>query len=519
MKNLQTYDNSRFGPLLGVSDEGSAAKTIADAAHKSAKARALGEADEMCVGVIIDGERMGSAGEVPIGPDEYRQILPVVKGRTFCSTNVGVRVNTRFLQPLPEFVVADAKADEAAWIESVFAKFHPFIDTPDGEPRPLTVRLVVSGPECSAALRHLVPKLYEGRKSGLLGPSDLHRLSLLCLFSPEMTPEKQAWEIRQLLKLAEELDVPEVAIDGKLREAARRRMSIQGLLNVLDPDVARTLLGEAKSLGVKLAYHYELDPESAARTIWTGLDSARQCGLTAAKFGLFPLTYAQQEHVVAQIMCWMADWTAIPAFYVDTAIVTDDDVFEPDRCVESARMWMTMVRGFGARVVLVDCPDRIEPHRLLRSGGGPEDPGILELDQVETLQRHADELGLKVLWSGGIKPDQAFALARLGVAGIFTTGSTARLVPVAGALVGDKQLPAGKEPTDVGVRRIHALVQAGFLCRVLDDAAITASIEERAGKVYGNTKGDELRKAIDALDEVLVNAWTTHWASSLAVSR
>jgi len=93
-KVLEAYDNKRFGPILGVSDEGSAAKTIAKAAYKSAKAIAMGDdADGMCVGMIIDGERMGSAGEIPIGPDEYAQVEPAANGWTFCTTNVGVRVS------------------------------------------------------------------------------------------------------------------------------------------------------------------------------------------------------------------------------------------------------------------------------------------------------------------------------------------------------------------------------------------------------------------------------------------
>src|SRR5207244_9357638 len=120
---LEQYDSRRFGPLLGVSDEGSAAGTILEAAYHCAKASATKTADELVVGMIFDGERMGSAGEVPIGPDEYRQFMPVVKGpvwHIFGSTNVGTRVNTRLHQPLPEFAVADAAKDEGAWLKRIF---------------------------------------------------------------------------------------------------------------------------------------------------------------------------------------------------------------------------------------------------------------------------------------------------------------------------------------------------------------------------------------------------------------
>ena len=140
-KPLEQYDHRRFGPILGVSDEGSAAEAIVQAAYASAKAQAHGDADDMCVGMIIDGERMGSAGEVPIGPDEYNLVLPTAEGRTFATTNVGVRVNTRFYQPLPQFRLVDAATDERAWVDAVLARFKPFIHTPDGKPRPMTVRI------------------------------------------------------------------------------------------------------------------------------------------------------------------------------------------------------------------------------------------------------------------------------------------------------------------------------------------------------------------------------------------
>jgi hypothetical protein len=503
-KTIEDYDSERFGPMLGVSDEGSAAPTIARAAHASAKAKALGNADESCVGVIIDGERMGSAGELPIGPDEYAQVLPAATGSTFCSTNVGVRVNTRIYQPLPEFRVADAGANEQAWLDSIFAKFEPFIHTPDEEPRPMTVRLLTESRACHDALRKLVPKLEQGRKSGRLGSPEVHHLTFLIRFEDEITSTEEIAEIRQLMQLASELNVPEVAVDGKLVEAARRRISIQGLLNVLAPGTARSLLGEAKKLGVRVTYHYEHDRESAARTIWTGLSSARHEGLTAAKYGLFPLTFEQQQHVVEQVQRWTRGWTAIPAFYVDTALVTEDDVFESDRCMEACKMWMSMVAAREAKVVLIDCPDRVDPHRLLQ---------ILSPEEVGTLVEHADELGLKALWSGGIQPDQAYALAKRGVAGIFTTGSTARRVAVHGALTGDKQLAAQAQPTELGVRRIHALVQGGFLFSRLEDPQITQEIEARSAPLVDKaTRGRELAAALQSFDETLMRGWKKHWS-------
>lgn len=513
-KALEEYDHARFGPVLGISDEGTAAHNIVEAAYKSAKAQALGRPGPMTVGVIIDGERMGSAGEVPIGPPEYAQVLPEATGSTFCTTNVGVRVNTRLHQPLPEFRVADAEADESKWLKAIFDKFNPFIHTPDGEPRPLTVRLRVESDGSHEALRDLVPKLEAGRGEGKLGSPELHRLSFLIVFTDPITTPERIEKVRGLMALAGELGVPEVAIDGDLLEAARRRISIQGVLNVLEPSTARELLAYAAELGVLLVYHYEVDPETAARTVWTGLNSAYRNGLTAAKYGLFPLDLEQQEYVVQHIQRWMAEWTPIPAFYVDTALVTDGDVYESDRVVDAARMWIDMVTANGAKVALVDAPDRIDPHRLLKTGG-PNDRGVISMDDLATLLAHAREKGLRVLWSGGISAGEAYQLGKLGVFGFFTTGSTARVVPVGHTLSRDAMLASEKQPTELGVRRIHALAGAGYLHTQLADrdADLCAEIDARAGALIASgNESEACTAALEALDETLIRGWELHWS-------
>ena len=513
-KALEQYDHARFGPVLGVSDEGSAARHVVEAAYKSAKARAIGRPGPMSVGVIIDGERMGSAGEVPIGPPEYDKVLAQAVGNTFCTTNVGVRVNTRLHQPLPELRVADAEADEQAWLDAIFERFKPFVHTPDGKPRPLTVRLRTESEQCREALRRLVPKLEAGRAEGKLASEDLHRLSFLIVFTDPITTPERIDDVGGLMSLAAELGVPEVAIDGDLLDAARRRLSIQGLLNVLEPETARRLLAEAEQLGVRLVYHFEVDPETAARTVWTGLDSAYRNGLTAAKYGLFPLDLEDMEYVVRHIQRWMADWTPIPAFYVDTALVTDGDIYEPDRCVEAARTWMDMVSANGGKVVLVDAPDRIDPHRLLKKGG-PNDKGVLSMDDLATLLEHSRKVGLRVLWSGGVSAEEAYELGKLEVFGFFTTGSTARVIPVGHTLERDAMLASEKEPTELGVRRIHGLAGAGFLHSRLagHDAELAGEIDSRARDLIGaGTEGEACEAALGALDETLGQAWKLHWA-------
>jgi hypothetical protein len=513
-KALEKYNHRRFGPVLGVSDEGSAAQTIAEAGYASAKAWAVEEPDANVVGLIFDGERMGSAGEVPIGPDEYGKFLPAIEQSIFCSTNVGVRVNTRLYQPLPEYRVAAAKSDEGAWLESIFAKFKPFIHTPDGVPRPLTVRLVIESANCKKAVRKLVPKLEEGRAAGRLGSSDIHRLSLLSSFDHEINAA-DVTEIKSVVKLASELGVPEVAINGVLVEGARRRISIQGLLNILDVNTAKALLAYAKEQRVALVYHFDIDPETAARTVWTGLNSAMHSGLTAGKYGLLPLRLPEQEYVVRTVQRWMTDWTPVPAFYVDTALVTDDDVYGPDRVVDACKVWMSMVARNGASVVLIDAPDRIAPRKLLkRDANDPKDPGVLTLADIAVLVAHANQLGLKALWSGGISAPQAFELGKLQVFGFFTTGSTARVVAVEDTLASDKQLAAESEPTALGVRRIHGLAQAGYLISVLSESNrdLRVEIETRAAELLkGDVEGEVTAAALGPLNSAMVRGWKAYW--------
>jgi hypothetical protein len=149
---MADYDSTLLGPILAVSDEGSAGSAIIDAAYGSAKAAALPSLDPLTLGVLLDGERMTSAGEVPIGPDEYAALLAVARGRVLCTTNVGVRVNTRLARLLPEFAASGFLGDAGRY-EEVFKTFLPFMRTPDNRPRPLTIRLVIGPEEGTHAIR------------------------------------------------------------------------------------------------------------------------------------------------------------------------------------------------------------------------------------------------------------------------------------------------------------------------------------------------------------------------------
>src|SRR5690242_16144730 len=149
---LADYDSDQYGPLFAVSDEGSAGPAVLRGALSSAKA-AAGASSPFRLGVILDGERMTSAGEVPIGPPEYGALSAAAAGQLLLTTNVGTRINVRLTGQLPEF---PALAESA---ESVIKVFQQFLDTPDHRPRPLTIRLQVDpGTDCTR-LAALVGKL------------------------------------------------------------------------------------------------------------------------------------------------------------------------------------------------------------------------------------------------------------------------------------------------------------------------------------------------------------------------
>ena len=460
--SLATYDSEHFGPLFAVSDEGSAGETIVNAAYASAKAKALWPIEPVSLGVALDGERMTSAGEVPIGPPEYEDLSAAAAGRLLLTTNVGVRVNARLTQQLPEFTVTEKSANDAQWLDNVFAAFEPFVHTPDGQPRPLTVRLSVDPKAPIKSLKGVVTKLEAGRKEGKIGPAEIHQFSVLLAFEDRITDD-EIGVIERVMKLAVDGGIRELAIDGDLREAARRRLGIQSLLNILNPEHLHRLLILSRQLGVRLTHRYHLDVETAARTIWTGLHTARTNGFSAGKYGLMPMTLEEQSAVIEKITGWTPDWTAIPAFYVDTPLLTVEDVYDDTRCKDAAKLWLKTARGAGAKIVLFDSPDRVNPRRLIRQPNVANDIGVLSLADIEEILGYAKELGISILWSGGITSRQAFELAKRKVFGIFSTSSTAAKIAVTAAFEDDPRLATENEPTDFGVRRIHAIIQGGFL--------------------------------------------------------
>ncbi len=524
LRPLEHYDAERFGPILGVSDVGTGVAEIVRAADASAKSTAADTSAPDVVGVIVDGERMTSGGEAPIGPDQYAAIIAASAGRVYNTTNVSIRVSARNDLPFPEVEVAGKQSKGVDAIAAEVTRlFSPFVQTPDGKPRPLLVRLVVpAGADASAldTVRQVVAAIDTARRDHKLGPADVHRVGLLVMYDDRIDSADFDF-IKQLITLAKDLHLPQVAVDGALVPAARARMGVQGVLNVLPPDEANQLLGYAAHCGVELAPRYTYDEMSSAVGVWAEMCAAQHYGFAGAKYGLTPLTFAEQTNVVEAVQNWVTGLTAIPAFYADTPFVSDTEIILSDAAANALRIWLDMVAAHRTRVVLVDCPDRMlpridpeapmSPRRLLHSS--QTDPsGVFTVTQIAELHSYAKQLGIRILWSGGIPAQGAFDLGRQQVFGIFSTSSTAHLVAVGGVLASDPQLPAEDEPTFEGVRRIHALLQAGFLCAVLNDSTLVDTIHAAAQSVIATPPADNtLPDLLAVLDTALTTGWTTHW--------
>jgi len=508
--SLASYRSDIYGPLFAVSDEGRAGQIIVKAAYSSAKARALWPLHPVDLGVALDGERMTSAGEVPIGPEEYAELNASAAGRLVCTTNVGVRVNSRLNQRLPEFPVTASSATDRKWTDAILASFAPFLHTPDGHPRPLTVRLSITPDTEASVLAAAVEALNKERSAGRIGAAEVHTLSALLVFNELISAEEDMRCIEKAIEASAHAGLRELAIDGEVREASRRRLGIQSLLNVLELEALQRLLTFAERSGVHLTYRYQLDVDSAARTIWTGLHTAQMNGFSAGKYGMVPMTLEEQARTVEAITRWTRGWTAVPAFYVDTPLLTAREVYGDSRCEEAAMVWLKMARGGGAQIVLFDSPDRVNPRHLVRQPNVANDTGVLTVEAIDRISKYAMELGVSVLWSGGISSHQAFELAKRRVFGIFSTSSTATKVAVTAEFERDPRLAAENEPTEFGVRRIHAVIQAGFLASALNerDPELAKKIETKTGQLL-NAEQDAVRSTAELalLDDELIHGW------------
>ncbi len=519
--SLKDYDHARYGPFLGVSDEGSAARQIREAAFESPKVRALPRTaprTPLVVGVAVDAERLGGIGEVAVGPDEYADVWLESVDRVLITTNIGTRVNTRVYRREPLVVLRSDRPEaiEAAKRE-IAAAFKPFIETPDGRPRPLTVFVDIpryarmTTPGKRAALRKLVKHVSSGAAAGRGGKAAPPGQALGLAAWVKLGPPGKA-EAIAAIGLAASAGMNAVAIEGVKRRDADRAVSLAGLLDYFPPGLVGPILRAAAKKGVRVRTANLPDTDTIARSTWVGLTTARSCGASLGKYGCFPLTRLETDHVVQQIQGWLPDWSAAPVFFVDQGLLREDRVDVGRDLSRGLEAWLETVAAHGVRVVLIDTIDKATGRRLLKKSSR-DDGGFLGPNQVEAAENRARALGIKVLWAGGLGLRDAYRMGRLGVFGIYVTSAAATTIAAGGSYRRAPSLAGVKEPSKAAVLRTKILLEAGFLSAQLAGET-AARIERLAQQVLaahdaGNADGVATRGA--RLASACAAGWRAHW--------
>jgi hypothetical protein len=469
--SLKDYDDERYGPFLGVSDEGSAAAAIRDAALESPKVRALPRAvapTPLVVGVAVDAERLGGIGEVAVGPEEYADIWLDCVDRVLITTNIGTRVNVRVYKREPLVLLeSDGKRAVDAAKREIAAAFKPFVETPDGRPRPLTVFVDIpryarmTTRKKQAALRKLVRFVRSGEAAGRRGkgapPGQALGLAAWVKLGPPGMQEALA-----AIDLAARVGIEVVVVEGLKRRDADRAVSLAGLLDYFPPGLVGPILRAAAKKKVRVRTANLPDTDTIARNVWVGLTTARSHGANLGKYGCFPLTRLETDHVVQQVQAWLPDWSAAPVFFVDQGLLREGHVDVGRDLARGLRSWLETVAAHGVRVVLIDTIDKATGKRLLKSSA-KDGRGFLTLGQVRDAEALARRLGIRLLWAGGLGLREAYELAKLGVFGVYVTSAAATTIAVGRSYARDPSLAGVKEPSKEAVLRTKILLEAGFL--------------------------------------------------------
>jgi hypothetical protein len=518
-RSLKDYDHKRYGPFLGVSDEGSAARQILEAALESPKARALPAArrrDPLALGLALDAERLGGIGEIAVGPDEYADVWLGCVDRIPVTTNIGTRVNVRVYRREPRVVVRSAHRDAVERAKKEIASaFRPFVETPDKTPRPLTVfvdipryaRMVPR--QKRNVLRTLAAFVASGDAAGRRRAPKGHSLGLAVWAGRGLAGRDQAMAA---IDLASSAGLKVVVIDGVKRKAADAAISLAGLLDYFAPGIVGPLLRRAAEKGVRLRAANLPDPDTIARSIWVGLTTARSMGVSLGKYGCFPLTLSEVDRVVAQIQHWLPDWSAAPVFFVDQGLLREGGVDVERDLPRGLEVWLDAVAAHGVRVVLIDTIDKATGRRLLKARTDDK-TGYLGPRQIARVEAFARSRQVRVLWAGGLGPRDAFEMGKLGVFGIYVTSAAATTIPVKGIYVPDPALAGVKEPTKEGVLRAKILLEAGFLSTALRDEN-AATVERAAQDLLAALERKEAKPivvATDTLAAACVKGWRAHW--------
>jgi hypothetical protein len=513
--SLKDYDHHRYGPFLGVSDEGSAVEHIREAALGSPKMKVLGDGEPIIVGVSHDAERLAAVGEVSVGPEEYRKIRLGAIGRILTSTNIGTRLNLRYYRKRPLIETNPGKTEVIVRRITQQAEhiFSPFLHTPDNVPRPLTVFVCFKIFQSYKKRLEILKAILEEFNKGSFCNPKVHKLGI---FINVQSGKQGVKTTKEAIDLASESGLAEVAIEGVVRKQAADKISMPDLLNFFNAEQTTELMTYAIKQRVKLSPRNLVDADTVARNVWRGLQSARNMGLELGKYGLFPLTLPQCDVIMETVQKWFSSWTAAPAFYIDFPAVDSSIVYTEATITDGLRKWLQMVAKHAIHVVLIDTADKDKGRRILKNN--PTDKvGILTYDQIAAINGYATKLGIKVLWAGGLTIPQAYQMGKLGVFGIYVTTAASAAVAVTGIYANDRMLASQKEPTLKGVSRVKLLLEAGFMVNQFTKSkqpkkAQIIEIKTAALiKAITSRKIDEerIQSVQDDLYNQVVNAWRT----------
>jgi hypothetical protein len=493
LQTLADYDSTRYGPMLGVSDEGSATAAIRRGALAAPKAAALAERTPLTLGIAHDAERLGAIGEVAVGPDEFATIRLAARGRVLTTTNVGTRVNARLFLAPPEVRVQPGGLIKA--IDKLKAAFAPYVKSASGRPRSLTV-LIRFAPkfkerERKTALRRLQAAVASGK---FCNP----KWHCLGLYVNPGVGKSMVSRVRAGIDLAAVAGISDVAVVGLHDDR-------------FGPNELDEILEHAAQRGVRVGSRERVDPQTTARHVWTGLSVARNMGLELGKYGLVPLTFEDQKEVVARIQYWFPHWCAAPVFYVDYPLITATRSYHGPSLGDGVRKWLEMVAKLRVRVVLIDTAKKSEGRRLLRESAS-DDRGFFTDLEVKDLTDFAVRLGVKVLWAGGITLRQAYTLGRLGVFGLYVTSAAASLQPLDAKTRRDPGMLGIREPQAPAVARVKLLIEAGFM--VSRGAAQLAAGADSLLAALAAKDESAAQRCESALHAATVEAWRTHLAGT-----
>ncbi|MEN6325274.1 MAG: hypothetical protein ABFD18_03560 [Syntrophomonas sp.] len=467
--SLKHYNAEKYGPFLGISNDGEDVEVIRNAALMSPKARVLGAVEPIVLGMAIDAERLGAVGEVAVGPPEYKKIH---LGRTGCllaTTNVGTRVNVRYLKQRLLVKVPIGPRNRVLYtvIKRIAASVKPFLKTPDMQPRPCTVYLQFEGVMNKERWINLINDITRHMEKDRFCDSAYHKIGL----KVEVDSAKRGFEkALRAIDIVRMVGIKEVSLDGEIRKESGDKISMPGLLHHFNEGYSTALLQYAKEHDISLTPWNLVDIDTVARHIASGLGYARSMGLELGKYGLFPLTLSESREVIKLIQNWLAEWTAAPALYLDLPIVDDDRVYNEKDMMKGILKWIKNASEAGVKVVLLDTADKDKKRRIMKDDD-EDGSGILTRHQISGIDAYAKQIDIRLLWAGGISLQQAFVFGELGVFGIYVTSAASEPRPVRKGYMRDIMLSHSNVPTLNGVLRTKLLLEAGFLVQKLKGAS------------------------------------------------